>query len=122
MGKPSEREKKMLVNRYSILLGIKFFEIPDTHMLYELLRKKLTNVLDCKNDFTSKLANYNIPNSDYVFIIHSLPNKIYKIKYKDLIEMWDDIWNPPEDDALIIDIPRLGKTILLTHYNVYYTN
>jgi len=88
--------------------------------ILELLPNKVNiqndiNLIDCLNK-----AGYNLDNVLVtIYLICNITNKVIKIDAKDLIEKWEDIWCPPEDDALLIHIPSKG-TFLFTHWDILY--
>lgn len=61
----------------------------------------------------------NLPEDVDVFLILEMPDKVIKSTLGQLMIHWEEVWNPPLDDGLLLCIPR-QKTILLTHWNVVY--
>jgi hypothetical protein len=101
-------------------------QLKDTVTFYKSLLEKLDNNIEIKEDgnlfyFLDKAGMNEIRFSDSIFIIEDITNQIEKLQLRDLNKRWENYWNPPETDALILQVPN-GVTILLTHWNMLYYN
>ncbi|SEL95481.1 hypothetical protein [Parapedobacter koreensis] len=121
----NETEKDELRKYYADKLDIEL-ELLDSQCFYQALLKKLPHNSEIIDDSDlvlileeAKIGSHN--GEEFIYVIENFPDKILKLSKKILIDTWEDLWCSPEDDGVVLFIPRVGFTILVTHWGkIYY--
>lgn len=105
---------------------IKLFEyiIENLHsksVVSEETRKAKKELDEDTYDLKEIFRVINYPVDDEIYIIWSC-DEIDKMKTKDVIEYWDDIWYAYSDNAVILFNKNSSKIVLITHWGTLHYN
>lgn len=91
-----------------------------TDLKEALVNNKSYDSLELSVDIEKVFRDLRVLEEEIAIIIWNYPGDIDKMKLKDVIKYWEDIWFSPSDEAVAIFFPTVQKIVLITHYNIVY--
>jgi len=116
-------EQKRTITFYSKLLNS---NLSNSQSFYEILINVLPNKSSIEGDYDLNEILSIVKSIDgndikeIVYLIIDFPENIFSISKDELIKAWENVWNPPEDDAITLFFPTNNTTILITHWQMIY--
>lgn len=88
--------------------------------LEEVLESEVFD-LDVTFDVAYLFSVYNFADDEDVYLIWNVDEVDVMTKFS-LLNIWESIWKPDEDEAVILYSPTNGKMLMITNWGTVYNN